>query len=1194
MKKLYLPTVKLRSIQIKGFKSFANDTTIHFNDEIIGIVGPNGSGKSNIVDAIRWVLGEQKSKELRLDKMVDVIFNGTKSKKKAGMAQVSMTFENSRKLIPLEFDNVKVSRILYDTNESEYRINDVPCRLKDIRDLFLDTGIGSNSYSIIELGMVDDILADKDNARRKMFEQGAGIAKYKTRKRETFLKLKNTQLDLDRIEDILFELQANLKKFEKQAKRTKRYYELKEEYKDLSIKKAVISQKESIHKEADLKTRMVQLQEVYATRSNEVHTLEAEIEQTKKANLDSEQLLSIKQKEFSLLIDDIRKSESQQEITKQNKSFVQQNIARITKNNAEFSNTLNKIKADLATKTDEYSLLSAKSENLETNYLSWKSKYEEVESRRQAVQGENSSELDDLKLLEDSRFNLEKTIIEITSQSQNYDLNSNNTSKEVTQLTAELDELEKDLRVAQTELEQLNEVLSTLQKEKETLTEKNNTTKQEIENDKNSLVKLNRQKDAQSNELNLLEDMLNNLEGFPESSKFLYKEWNSKKPILSDIIDCKDEYRSTIEAYLEPYLNYFILDNIEDARNSIQLLKEAQKGKSKFFILESFNEEPNTQILFDHLGIPALSVIKAEGKYSQLLNFLLSNVVIVENEKILTADFPNEDVIYVSNTGDSNRSKHIITGGSIGLFDGKRIGRKQSVNKLKDSIKELNKQIAELESQIESNEKNLKESSTLEIENDLNSKTILKNQIDIKVAQFLTKVNAAKASLAQLDSKILEYRAFTESNANKVLTFRSELEGLLATINNKKEVISSQSGLIEEIARDFGETSGHYNAAQLSWVQHQNDTNTLSKDVAYYENQVIELESKINKSSQELIDLNAKSEVDLEKLEALKVDLIKKYEVRDEQQKELGQTEQAFFSKRSVITDKEDRLKKLNKGIQESQLNINNLKDELTGIEFDLRSSMDRLMIEFNIDIKTIATDEVLENIDDPEALMISFEKIKKRLDNYGEINPMAVEAYDEILGRWESMETQKNDIIEAKKSLLETIKEIDNDATEKFLAAFYKVRENFKEVFRSLFSSEDDCDLILFNPDDPLNSGIEIIAKPKGKRPKVLSQLSGGEKTLTATALLFSLYLLKPAPFCIFDEVDAPLDDLNIQKFSRLIRRFADASQFIIITHNKSTMANMDLLYGVYMQEQGVSGITQVDFREYEHSEVFQTVNLN
>lgn len=242
--------MKLRSLHIKGFKSFGNETTIHFNDEIIGIVGPNGSGKSNIVDAIRWVLGEQKSKELRLEKMVDVIFNGTKSKKKAGMAQVSLTFENSKNLIPLEYDFIKVSRILYDTNESEYRINDVTCRLKDIRDLFLDTGIGSNSYAIIELGMVDDILSDKDNARRKMFEQGAGISKYKTRKRETLLKLKNTQGDLDRIEDILFELQANLKKFEKQAKRTKKYYELKETYKELSIQKAVHSQKESITKEA--------------------------------------------------------------------------------------------------------------------------------------------------------------------------------------------------------------------------------------------------------------------------------------------------------------------------------------------------------------------------------------------------------------------------------------------------------------------------------------------------------------------------------------------------------------------------------------------------------------------------------------------------------------------------------------------------------------------------------------------------------------------------------------------------------------------------------------------------------------------------------------------------------------------------------------------------------------------------------
>lgn len=266
----------------------------------------------------------------------------------------------------------------------------------------------------------------------------------------------------------------------------------------------------------------------------------------------------------------------------------------------------------------------------------------------------------------------------------------------------------------------------------------------------------------------------------------------------------------------------------------------------------------------------------------------------------------------------------------------------------------------------------------------------------------------------------------------------------------------------------------------------------------------------------------------------------------------------------------------------------------MTGLGFELRSSMERLKIEFNIEFKDINTEEVLSDIEDVQALSIKYEKIRKRLDNYGEINPMAVDAYNEIQNRYESMESQRDDIIEAKASLNETISEIDASATEKFLKAFYQVKDHFKDVFRSLFSDEDDCDLVMFNPNDPLNSDIEIVAKPKGKRPKVLNQLSGGEKTLTATALLFSLYLLKPAPFCIFDEVDAPLDDHNIQKFSKLIRRFSDHSQFIIITHNKSTMANVDLLYGVYMQEQGVSGVTKVDFREYEHSEVFQKVNLN
>ncbi len=1186
--------MKLRSINIKGFKSFANDTTIHFNDEIIGIVGPNGSGKSNIVDSIRWVLGEQKSKELRTEKMVDVIFNGTKSKKKASMASVSMTFENSKKLIPLEYENVKVSRILYNTNESEYRINDVTCRLKDIRNLFLDTGIGSNSYSIIELGMVDNILTDKDQARRRMFEQAAGIAKYKTRKRETLLKLKNTQQDLDRLEDILFELQSNLNKFEKQAKRTKRYYELKDQYKDLSIKKTILTQKEGIQQEQDLNKTLIELQEKFSIKSNELHTLEAEIEETKKANLDSEQLLSAKQKEFADLIDSVRRSESKIEILKQNLEFTSQNLNRVTKNKTSFSDSLTAIQKELTSKQTNLAQLNNQTEAIKNDFEAWQGKYNEIESRRLEIQGESTSDLDDLKVLEENRFQLEKTIIEINSQNTNQEQNKLASLAEKDAIDSKIKSLETSYDESKQALDKIDKEIDTLMESQGNLTQQKHNLEEKVSLLKEDIAVLNRKKDAQENEYQLLTDMMNNMEGFPDSSKFLMKNWNTPKPILSDIIQCTDEYRGAIEAYLEPYLNYFILDDIAEARKSIDLLRQAQKGKAKFFILSSFNNTPNTQILFDHLGKPALDVITTDPKFQRLIGHLLSNVVIVDDNKILAEEFPNEDVVYIARNGNSNRTKHIVSGGSTGLFDGKRIGRQQEINRLKTAAAQSTDSLKAKKEELENVFQQINELTIDSIKSEIELKVNEKNQLAISSAQILTQLNSTRSAHQQISSRLLEYDNLASSNSSKLMSFREELQILIGSITTKKNIVETQSGAIEEIAKSFGEVSSYFNNAQLKWVQHKSELSTLTSELTLKENQNTELQKKIVESDEEARNLQEKIRQKQQELETIKQDLVKLFEVRDQQKEELNTTEQAFFSKRNIVSDKETRLKKVNREFQENQLEINNLKDKLTGIGFELRSGLERLKIEFNIDVKTLDKDEILASIEDNTVLNEKYEKIRKRLDNYGEINPMAVEAYDEISERFVSMEEQKNDIIEAKSSLLETIKEIDQEAKGKFLDAFEKAKVNFQAVFRSLFSDEDDCDLVLFEPEDPLNSGIEIIAKPKGKRPKVLNQLSGGEKTLTATALLFSLYLLKPAPFCIFDEVDAPLDDLNIQKFTKLIRSFADESQFIIITHNKSTMANMDLLYGVYMQEQGVSGITQVDFREYEHSEVFQKVNLN
>ncbi len=1185
--------MKLKSLHIKGFKSFANDTKIHFREPIIGIVGPNGSGKSNIIDSIRWVLGEQKSKGLRLDKMLDVIFNGTKSKKKAGMAQVSMTFENSKKLIPLEYDEVKVSRILYNTNESEYRINDVPCRLKDIRDLFLNTGIGSNSYAIIELGMVDDILLDKDHSRRRMFEQAAGIAKYKVRKHETLNKLKNTQNDLDRIEDILFELEANLKSLERQAKRTKKYYELKEEYKDLSIKKSLITQKEAIEQEKKVKSQLLLAQENYNQVNKQLHEQEAEVAKIKKDILDQEQVLSAKQKDYNEVMDKMRAVENNLEIKKQNKEFNQKNIERTFANLTEFRKSLSEAAVIVKQKEEELQKKISQADDIDQKFQTEESNYKKIEEERQKIQGANNQEIEQLKELETKKFEIEKSIIELRSNTDNARDNFNVISNDLNSVTTLKDALALEMKTIVDEITEKERNINALKDSQVNIENQRTELNQQIENYKSELNVLQRKMDAHSNEFKLLKDMVDNLEGFPESAKFLIKNWEVKKPLLSDIIQCDEQFRNAIELYLEPYLNYFVLDSVTEARSSIDLLKRSQKGKSQFFILSSFDSDNTNVINLSQYGQAAINVVKCDDKYYPLLHHLLHNVVLVDDSMIYEDVLPNDNLIYISKSGSTNRTVNTLSGGSIGLFDGKRIGRKSELDSLKTKLSDIKDEIVEVEGKLQKTTESL---SSLKVEDkQVQIQQIIeqKNQLNVSKAEIQTKTENALNTIEDYNARLSQFESHQTSNNSSIGTLSEQLELIEVEIAEKKKLVDNQTGIIDDIVRNFSQANESYNQARLEKVKHQTDIDGINNELTFRKQQSEEYNTKIVEVEKEQHDLEESQRALDDLIKSLENDLFEVHKVKEEKGQALNQTEQSFFSSRNIISEKEDALKLTSKNLQNLQLKNSELKDELSRVEYEIKSAVERIKIEFNLDIVNTNVDIDAE---DEEAVAIMSEryaKVKKRLDNYGEINPMAVEAFDEINERFVAMKTQRDDILEAEKSLKETIKEIDNDAREKFMESFYLIRDNFKDVFRSLFSNEDDCDLILLDAEDPLDSKIEIVAKPKGKKPKVLSQLSGGEKTLTAIALLFSLYLLKPAPFCIFDEVDAPLDDVNIHKFSKLIKRFSKDSQFIIVTHNKSTMAGMDTLYGVYMQEQGISGISQVDFRDYEHNETYQNVNV-
>lgn len=1177
--------MKLKTLEIKGFKSFANQTIINFNEEVIGIVGPNGSGKSNIVDAIRWVLGEQKSRELRLEQMQDVIFNGTNKRKQAGIAQVTLTFENTKNLLPTAYNTVAISRLLYRSGESEYQLNGVNCRLKDITNLFLDTGIGSNSYAIIALGMVDDILDDKEDSRRKMFEQAAGVSKYKIRKREALSKLKSASEDLDRVEDLLFEIDGNLKSLEKQAKRTKKYFDLKHEYKELSIElsllKVSILKKQYIQFKKDIDL----LEDEYRTLDFSIQKEEATLEQLKKTHLDKEIWLSEHQKDLNEVISNLRNLENEKKLTIQRQQFISENEKKLEIEISRAEDLLSTLKEEIVELNIELNLEKRVSFRLEQELDAAQKELDEIKSNHS-----DAKSLMDNILLEQNKH--EKSVVDLeklkaVNQSQIDNLSKANETNqiELNQILTSMDSL--SFEVDKLLADELNQqaLINGLDQKEQIRLEK--LAQLEIKKDihNQDLIKIRRELDASKNELKLTKSMVDNLEGFPESIHFLtkQKEWNNKIPLLTDIIYVDEKYRVAIENFLEPFLNYFVVADYLIALQAVDTLIKAQKGKANFFLLSSFeNYIPPLLPQLSHQR--AIDLIQVDEPYIKLCNYLLEGVYMVEPNQSL-AQLPESNLIFLHTNGQFTHRKHSLSGGSIGLFEGKKIGRKKNLVFLEESISKKEKEEERVVSVI------------FQIKNEINATQALNNQKELsEEKQKLQKIIQQRMSTQSRKDGITQFvedlRIKMENTQKQIETTSTHLEKIMGSLDTErslldkaKEKIALTDGNFRGLAERLSNVSTFFNEKNIQFLRQENKVEGFQRELNNKEKQIIERQNSI--SQNKIILQKSKQENDYLTANLAKfTDQIQEIlTVKSSRQLNITEAETQFFEERNQIVTLENLVRQQNKAKQDKQIAVNILKESFSDTKFEISSLSQRLRIEFEVNVNDILNIEP-KGLGTIEELVPQVEKMKAKLDNYGEVNPLAIEAFDEMQQRYNDILTQKNDILDAKLSLEKTLNEIEQTATLRFLEAFTQVRTHFIEVFRSLFTDDDNCDLVLVDPNNPLDSKIEIIAKPKGKKPQSISQLSGGEKTLTAIALLFSLYLLKPAPFCIFDEVDAPLDDTNISKFNKIIKKFSGESQFIIVTHNKLTMASVQTIYGVFMEEQGVSGIAAVDLREYQIQE--------
>lgn len=1173
--------MRLKSLEIKGFKSFADKTLINLDYPVTGVVGPNGCGKSNIVDAIRWVIGEHKIKSLRSDNLDDLVFNGSKSRSAAGMAEVSLTFENTRNLLPTEFSTVTITRKFFKSGDSEYRLNGITCRLKDIHNLFLDTGVSNDSYAIIELGMVDDIIKDKDGSRRRMLEQAAGISIYKARKKETKAKLEATQQDISRIEDLLFEIANNLRTLESQARKAERYLQIKEDYKKTSIELAKVSLQEFTDKYQGLQQTLEAEQDRRLKIETEIAGDEAEIESKKTSLIHEEQELARLQKQFNDLVNRVRLLESEKKLSAQHLSHLKDREAGIRTflKNAEAQQTQLEAgieQTGLTIETERAAFEIAK-EQLEQFRLELDEKRKDFDTEKENIEQARKA----LQEIQHKQFDEEKKLAVTDTALANYVKSKALIEEENQQRHNQIEQLSRQnetLEASKTgKAEQLEALSSQLKDWGDTEEQLRGT----IESLREQSADLHRTLDARKNERDLLKSLIDSLEGYPESIKYLKKSkaWNTDAPLLSDIFTVQKQYRIALEGILGQYLNYYVVSQTGDALKAIDLLHQDKKGKVNFFILNRFKAPPVRQITVPAGWVAAKDVVDCEPAYADLLHTLLENIFITDTPEPFDPEILPEGAVVMTRSGKLMMGDYTLGGGSVGLFEGNKIGRQKNLQHLQEEADRLEKEagglkdrIAESQQQLRQVQEKIRQAPKASLEKELNqlNNQLIQNQNRIEHIQQLVETGRKRQESLEADL------AAQQSAMGLVQSKLEEIKGLAS---QARQTLEEQTRHFREVEQHYNNANQEYNQRRISITQHQNKVQAMEQELRFRKSQLEELSGQVIKNNTQLKEIaNSISETS-GKLHFGDNELQDLLEKKEKEERSLNERDKNYYHARNALNTHEQKISRQRKDKEQAEGLVNNLKEKISEMKLQVAGMKERLQVEFKVDLEAIL-DEARESDLDGESLQQEAERLRKRMDNMGEINPTAIEAFQEIKIRHDFIVEQKEDLEKAKETLLATIEEVELTANRKFKETFDQIRENFITVFKALFTEDDQADLRLTDPENVAESNIEIYAQPKGKRPSTLTQLSGGEKTLTSTAFLFAIYLIKPAPFCVLDEVDAPLDDANVGKFTQMIRKFSDNSQFIIVTHNKQTMASVDVIYGVTMQEVGVSKLVPVDFR--------------
>ena len=1179
----------LKRLELQGFKSFADKTVLEFRPGITSVIGPNGSGKSNISDSIRWILGEQSMKSLRGNKSLDIIFAGTQNRKSLGFAEGSLVFDNTDGALPIEYTEVTVTRKIYRTGETGYYINKVPCRLKDVLELFMDTGIGKDGYSIIGQGKIDEILSNKSEDRRNIFEEAAGIVKYRTRKQEAEKKLERTKLNLLRINDILSEIETNIEPLKISSEKAKKYLNLREELKNIEIGLFIYN----IEKYKQSLEEIVKDEEIYNNQceeeqknldrikalkeelKNNINNITTQIEEMSNLGFES-------QKEIEMLNSDINVAKTR--ITNNN-----ENTQRYTKEIEETTEKLKELQEEIEQKQQKKDSLKQNKEKYEKELKEKEEELQKITEKLSSKELEIEEHKQKVEENTDKKYELQSQINTQNVNYDNYEKREKQIQNEIMTNISELDNIRFNKEEISKEFYEIESKRNKIVKNLEEINSKKEEADKKIKLYDSNIQAYQSEMRIKESRLKFLIETEKEKEGYVKSVKNLLLDCEKVKElgkgmngVLANIIEVPEQYQTAIEMCLGMSLQNIVTDTEEDAKRLVEHLRKNNLGRASFLPISSVHGKKLDKIKRNNQGVIGIAsdLIKYNKKYEQIITNLLGRTVIVDNMEnaIKVAKQNGYTFRIITIEGDVINPSGAITGGSVAKKTVNILGRGREIEKLQKDIQNLKTKIEKQE--------NEKEEYQNSIENIFEEVTLLEKElqeIDITYATEKQKVLSIDENIEKVEKRINKLKEeketikqeketsikIKEETQKEIETLTEETEKLTSIIQEFANINKDNQKYVDDLNFDITNLKISVSSFDESETSLQELQERILQDIENSKQSIKNKESQIEEIKQDNFNLEKSIEEIKQKIESIKED------VKNSGSK-IEELKQERIAKNEKLAKQEDKINEKFKIIEDLKAQIVKIDVRKTKTEEDINSIINKMWEEYEL------TPNNVQEYKKPDNVQLTQKKVnelRKELRELGSVNVDSIEEYKNLKERYDFMCEQRVDLEDTMAKLRKIITDMTQTMKEQFKTQFALINKNFAEVFKELFGGGN-ASLKLEDENNILECGIDINVQPPGKKLQNMMLLSGGEKAFTAIALLFAILKINPAPFCVLDEIEAALDDVNVYRFADYLKRFSQNTQFLVITHRKGTMEAADTVYGVTMEENGISKLLSMKLK--------------